>query len=185
MRVAVEGLIGCGKSTLLRRLAQRGHVREVVQEPLEQWSHMLPRFYSDPKRWGFPLQVQVLLATSSPEVPTHGCFERSPHSALNVFGRMVVKDETEAGILHDMFDRVGWKPDCVVFLRSSPQNCLKRIGERSRDGEHGVTLEYLQQLDSVYKQYLLASEVPVYEFDESVYIPSPDSVCERIEHLLS
>ena len=144
MRVAVEGLIGAGKSTLLSL------VDGSTQEAVGAWAPLLERFYADSARWGFALQMQVLLTQGN--MP-RGVSERSPHSALHVFARDTL-DGLEIGLLEAWTRRHGWVPDAVVFLRADPELCLARVRRRARKGEEGVTLEYLRRLQAKYEAYL-------------------------------
>ena len=57
--LCVEGNIGSGKSTLLEGLRKNGF--PVFPEPVEdEWKIPLQRFYSDPARWAFSFQIEVL-----------------------------------------------------------------------------------------------------------------------------
>lgn len=157
MRVALEGLIGAGKSTLLRQL-------NGSEEAVNEWGPLLKRFYENPERWAFALQMQVLLTQGE---MAEGLTERSPHSALHVFARGSLTAH-EWSLLEAWTERHGWVPDAVVFLRASPSVCLERIRSRAREGEEGITLEYLLELQRAYDDYLAACSeqgIPVHVVD--------------------
>lgn len=143
MRVALEGLIGAGKTTLLRKL---GGTVEAVNE----WGPLLTRFYEEPQRWAFALQMQVLLTQGE---MAEGLTERSPHSALHVFARQTLSTH-EWSLLEAWTHKHGWVPDVVVYLRATPSLCLQRIRERGREGEQNITLQYLIDLQAAYEDYL-------------------------------
>ena len=56
--VWVEGGIGAGKTTLAKILAQALGFR-ALYEPVNS-NPYLDRFYDDPKRWAFPMQMELL-----------------------------------------------------------------------------------------------------------------------------
>jgi deoxyadenosine/deoxycytidine kinase len=58
MYVAVEGIIGAGKSTLASFLAKKMDWR-MLAEPIDG-NPLLAKFYEDPKRWAFTMQIRML-----------------------------------------------------------------------------------------------------------------------------
>jgi len=149
MRVALEGLIGAGKSTLLSLVEKQGV--PTAQEAVDVWGTLLTRFYADPERWAFTLQMQILLTQG--QMAATGVAERSPHSALHVFAREKLDGE-EWRLLEQWTERQGWTPGAVVFLKADPDLCLRRVRLRERPGEESITLEYLEELDRKYADYL-------------------------------
>ena len=59
--ICIDANIGAGKSTLLKRLAARG--KKVIMEGVDNgaWGAFLPRFYKNPARWAFSLQMAIAL----------------------------------------------------------------------------------------------------------------------------
>lgn len=143
MKIAIEGNIGSGKTTqldLLKRLSV-----PVYKEPIHLWP--LEEFYDDPKRNAFLMQTSVL-ATFPDRGP--GIYERSTRASKSVFSNLTHPQELMTyGIL---YNRLGWDPDYWIFLESSPELCLKRIRGRNGRGDQAVTLEYLEKLDTKYKE---------------------------------
>ena len=45
-------------------------------------------------------------------------------------------------------------PDVFVYLKVSPEECFRRMNERSRSQEDGLPLEYLQHLDKNYEKMI-------------------------------
>ena len=56
--IAIEGNIGAGKTTLSTRLAEQFNAR-LILEQFEDNS-FLPKFYEDPERYAFPLELSFL-----------------------------------------------------------------------------------------------------------------------------
>jgi len=52
----IEGGIGAGKTTLTEKMAKALNLR-AIYEPVEG-NPYLARFYEEPKRWAFPMQIE-------------------------------------------------------------------------------------------------------------------------------
>lgn len=68
-------------------------------------------------------------------------------------------NEMEISIYDSWFDPVvsslpGLIPDGFIYLRASPDTCLKRMKLRKRAEEGGVTLEYLRDLHEKHESWL-------------------------------
>ena len=46
-------------------------------------------------------------------------------------------------------------PSGVVLYQQSPEKCLEQIQKRGRKGEHMITLEYLQEMESIQHEWLV------------------------------
>ncbi|KAG4065473.1 hypothetical protein HA402_002707 [Bradysia odoriphaga] len=132
--VSVEGNIGSGKSTFLD-YCSRNPTFEVLQEPIDKWSNvggvnLLDNFYKDPKAWGYPFQMEVLMSlfgqyTSEPVRPIR-MVERSLWSARHCFQRGMVAsgalDATTNALLDQFHDTVAshWRahPHAIGTLTS-------------------------------------------------------------------
>lgn len=149
--ISIDGSIGAGKSTVLKRLAVELDIQTFL-EPVEDWSRCLERFYEDPQRWGLCLNTKVLCSFA--RVPRHGIVlcERSPLSCAKVFAEIGIKDAVEIEVLNDLYGVVGWTPDLVVYIRTTPGSCIHRIKTRGRTEEANISQEYLFQLHKKYEK---------------------------------
>jgi deoxyadenosine/deoxycytidine kinase len=180
MRVlSLEGNIGSGKSTLLRALAQQG--LRVSQEPVDEWSApslpdgrgMLQAFYDDKKKNAFAFQMYVLdsrvrqvmdiLAAQASHPADAVVTERCLASDSGIFAAMLHR----SGNLSDV-ERVSYEsavatmrrltaeaePAAVVYLRTSPDVCARRVAARARDGESSVDVAYLSSLHEAHEAYV-------------------------------
>lgn len=150
MRIVIDGTIGSGKTTQLCLLESKGY--KVVKEPIDQWC--LDLFYKDPKRWGFMLQLQILMSFQSKGV----IWERCPMSSNYVFWKNLVNKklvtQTEDETYQKYYERFGWQPDLYIWLRCSPQTAYGRIKSRHQTGDKSITLDYLKELDRLYDNLL-------------------------------
>ena len=151
MQVSIEGLIGVGKTTVLQELVKRRY--SVAFENVDEWS-LLPKMYStrDPKISAlFEIQILCSLAAREPVDFT----ERSISSALGVFMPQLIHDQDHVALIRQVVALASnEQPDVFVYLEADPQLCLRRIGNRQRKGEEGISLQYLRDLHAAHLQWL-------------------------------
>ena len=167
--ISLEGNIGSGKSTLLAKMEY--YFREernivFLQEPVKEWetikdaegNTMLQKFYADQEKYSFSFQMMAyisrlaLLKKTAKENPGAIIItERSLFTDRYVFAKMLHDDkkieDVNYAIYLKWFDTFAedFKLDGVVYLKTDPEVCSERIHRRSRVGEEGIPLEYLQK----------------------------------------
>ena len=151
MFIVIDGNIGSGKSTVLDNISRD---YKVVKERISEWP--LEEFYKDPCKWAFPLQIKILQTMTKPTAP---CFhERCLQSSKYVFWKHLVETtqvtHIEDVIYQDLFKKYEWECDVYVYLRCSPEKCLKNISKRIQDGDSHISLEYLQSIHEKYEEYV-------------------------------
>ena len=149
MRIVIDGNIGSGKSTQIQLLDKIGF--RTRKEPIEKWP--LKQFYEDPFRWAFVLQMKIL---DSYCIPEEVCiYERCMQSSKDVFWKHLVHSNVvtsiEDHIYREWYNRVEWKPDVMIYLRSTPEKCFERIQTRHQTGDGKISLDYLQSIHSNYE----------------------------------
>lgn len=161
MIVSVEGLIGVGKSTFVKDLAEHlGY--EALMEPVSEHPY-LERFYEDPKRWAFAMQIDMM--TRRHEIHRYATWAvRSGKIKGAVIDRSIWGDSVFANLNHKLgniddhskatYDRLfetlttDIAPlDTVIHLDAPVATCMDRIARRSRDGECAVSEDYMHALD--------------------------------------
>lgn len=164
LNIIVDGNIGASKTTILSYIKLKTKL-STKEEPLDSFKKILIPFYEDQERWAFPLNMKILslflkgLCSDKTTV-----YERSCYSCFFVFvqnafvgGRMT---EAEYEIFYEFFLLPGlvWSPDIIIYIKTTPETCLKRIQGRGREGEEKIPLEYLQKLDSYYEKMITMIE---------------------------
>jgi deoxyadenosine kinase len=174
--IGIAGMIGAGKSTLATALAKHLDI-DVYYEPVAD-NEYLADFYTDTRRYSFPMQVYLL----------NRRFQQ--HQEIIWRGRSAVQDRTiyEDSIFAQMLARTDLmdardyktysqlfrhmsnfmcKPSVIVYLDVSPESSLERIKSRSRDVEGGIKLEYLRALHEGYRTFIteISRTVPVISVD--------------------
>jgi deoxyadenosine/deoxycytidine kinase len=167
--VALAGNIGAGKSTAARILA-RHYGFELFHEPVLE-NRFLKSYYKDMTRWSFTLQMEFLLK----RIEHHMLIER--HRGSCIQDRTLIEDpEVFAKYLHglghmtdheldlyfDFFKRFNAQvsqPDKVILLHTPDVNVLlRRISQRGREEESGITADFLKGLNGYYDSFATVAQ---------------------------
>ena len=158
--VAIEGVIGVGKTTLAKMLAERFHAK-LVNEEVEA-NPFLSKFYSDRRAYAFQTQIFFLLSRYKQQ---QGILQQ------DLFGQQIVSDylfakdkifaylnldQNEIALYENLWKLLEpgiVKPDLVVYLQAEIDLLSKRIKERGRPFEHGLSREYLAELSEAYNHF--------------------------------
>lgn len=187
--ICVEGLIGSGKSTLINDvitpiLTSKGWRVTVIREPVDKWTEILPRFYSDPKRWAYHFQTKAFHDRVRESIKRWSKYKDTTDIFIcerSVFSDTIfMKTLREQGNIDDMeWDHyvewwIMWEnvmpftPDMFVYLSPSINEVMKRVKIRNRDGEEGVSQEYQELLQQKHDDHFNDNYA---ELPEGRYIP--------------
>ena len=164
MHIAISGNIGSGKSTLTGMLA-RHYGWEARYEAVEG-NPYLEDYYKDIHRWSFNLEVYFLkerfrdlLAIAQAD---HTIIQdRTIYEGVCVFmennkdmGHLSDRDyETYMELFQQMTDLVKM-PDLMIYLRASVPHLVSNIQRRGRNYEQSIQLDYLENLNRRYDQFI-------------------------------
>ncbi|XP_055981468.1 deoxyguanosine kinase, mitochondrial isoform X3 [Sorex fumeus] len=147
--------------------------------------------YQEPARWSYTFQTFSFLSrlkTQMEPVPER-LFQAS--SAVQIFERSVYSDRYifakslfENGSLSDIEWHIyqDWHSFLLqqfasqlqlhgfIYLRATPQVCLKRLHQRARQEEKGIELAYLEQLHEQHEAWLVHKTTKLH-FDTLLNIP--------------
>jgi len=162
--VAIAGNIGVGKSTLTgllaRRLGWEPFYEAVADNPY------LADFYGDMTRYAFHSQIFFLSRRLRHhrrllDFPGSVVQDRSVYEDAEIFaralhrqGHIMERDYRTYRELYEVLVLFLPPPDLVVYLRASVPTLLKRISQRGREFERGITPEYLEQLNHFYTAWM-------------------------------
>lgn len=179
--LSVEGNIGAGKTTLIEAIEKlkldNTHIC-VLREPVHLWEGILDpesgetvlqKFYKDPKKYAFSFQVMAFqtrlqefrrILNENPECKILLC-ERSLEADANIFAKMLHDDGLIEPMLYQIYRMMyesaltEFKLDGVVFLNIEPMTCSERIIKRNRNGEEGISHEYLEKCHQYHTNWLV------------------------------
>jgi len=164
MHIAIGGNIGSGKTTLAELLAKHygwePHFENVDDNPY------LADFYADMQRWAFNLQIyfvksrfeQILKIKKANHtvIQDRTIYEDAYIFAPNLhdMGLISTRDyETYRGLFELMSSMVS-PPDLLIYLKASVPTLVKQIQKRGRKYEASIRLDYLQNLNERYDNWI-------------------------------
>ena len=159
----IEGNIGAGKSSLLKLIEKSIPNSIILGEPVTEWKNiggdnLLNCLYSEPERWCFTFEVCSMISkikklkNALKDDSTYIFMERSLYSdkAFHQVSYFLEKIDTkEMLILKDFYNNFKLEYPCpngIIYINTDVKTCLKRIKERGRKEEQGITEEYLKKL---------------------------------------
>lgn len=196
MHIAVAGNIGSGKSTLTRLLAKH-YGWEARFESVDH-NPYLEDYYHDIYRWSFNLEVYFLkerfrdlldIAKADHTIIQ----DRTIYEGVYVFmennkamGHLSDRDyETYMELFQQMMGVVKL-PDLMIYLRASVPHLVGNIQKRGRDYEQSIQLEYLQNLNERYDNFIYhkyPGKVMTVEKDDLDYQNNPKDLAQIIDRI--
>ena len=164
MHIAIAGNIGSGKSTLTQLLAKH-YGWEPRYEAVEH-NPYLEDYYRDIHRWSFNLEVYFLkerfrdlLAIAEAD---HTIIQdRTIYEGVYVFmqnnkamGNLSDRDYLTYMELFEQMMSMVRVPDLMIYLRASVPHLVGNIQKRGRDYEQTIQLDYLQNLNERYEDFI-------------------------------
>ena len=198
--VAIAGNVGVGKSMLTRLMSERlgwQPFYEAVDD-----NPYLADFYQDMRRWGFHSQIYFLSRRlryhrQLLDHPNSVTQDRSVYEDAEVFarnlhtqGNMSDRDYRGYRELYEVLVSFLPPPDLVIYLRASVPTLLDRIRQRGRDFELDIAPEYLEQLNTLYEQWIAdfslcpVLSVPADDLDFVSHSTHLDLILEKVKHRL-
>ena len=160
--LAIEGNIGSGKTTLAQKIAQDFATNVVLERFAD--NPFLPKFYKEPQRYAFPLEMSFLADRYSQL--------NEDLNQLNLFSEFVVADyyiykslifaqvtleHEEAQLYRTIFEvmyKETAKPDVYVYLYQNTPNLLLNIQKRGRSYETSIPADYLDKINQSYSEFI-------------------------------
>ena len=164
MHIAVAGNIGSGKSTLTGLLAK--HYGWEARFEAVDHNPYLEDYYRDIYRWSFNLEVfflkerfrDLLDIAQADHTVIH---DRTIYEGVYVFmannkamGHLSDRDYETYMELFDQMMSVVKLPDLMIYLRASVPHLVGNIQKRGREYEQAIQLEYLQNLNERYDDFI-------------------------------
>jgi deoxyadenosine/deoxycytidine kinase len=184
----VDGNIGAGKSSVLDELGRRGY--PIFKEELDNWGWCLDKFYVDPYRWAFTLQMAIFQSMTRQyrSMLKHSenviLVERSPASGM-LFSvnshRHGLMNDDELKLIENFHEMFGWTPFATFKLNTDVDTCFERIKFRGRECEKRIDINYLKWLDSDYSKQ--TSMIPI-ETKNLTIVEISDQIERKIKRFI-
>jgi deoxyadenosine/deoxycytidine kinase len=156
--VVIEGNIGAGKTTLATRISEEFNAQLILEHFAD--NPFLPKFYSDPEKYSFPLELSFLASRYKQlkeELVPQDLFKTFTIADYYFMKSLVFASSTLNGDEFNLFRQIFFiiygtlpKPDIFVYLHLTTDRLLQNIEKRGRNYEKSITQEYLQKIQDSY-----------------------------------
>jgi deoxyguanosine kinase len=156
--VVIEGNIGAGKTTLAGKIAEQFNAQLILEHFAD--NPFLPKFYSDPEKYSFPLELSFLASRYKQlkdELVPQDLFKSFSIADYYFMKSLVFAASTLTGDEFSLYRQIFYiiygslpKPDIYVYLHLSPERLLQNIERRGRNYEKSITKEYLEKIQNSY-----------------------------------
>ncbi len=159
--IVIEGSIGVGKTSLATRIAKDYNAKLVLEQFAE--NPFLPKFYKDPDRFSFPLELSFLAdryqqlkkEMINPDLFFSFIIADYYFMKSLIFAGRTLEDD-EYNLYRQLFLIIYEsipKPDLYVYLQVDTNRLLENIKRRGRDYEQNITAEYLNRIQKGYFEF--------------------------------
>ncbi len=162
--IAIEGTIGAGKTTLATRISNDFNGKLVLEEFEGDKNPFLPKFYKEPEKYSFQLEM-TFLALRYQQL-------KDKLGALDLFHDFIISDyyvakslifsrnnlqEDEYQLFSRFFNIIFSdmpKPELLVYLYCDVDRLQANIHKRGRSYEQEISDEYLVDIQQGYLNFL-------------------------------
>ncbi len=158
--LVIEGNIGSGKTSLSQKLAADWEANLVLEEFAD--NPFLPKFYEQPDRYAFPLELSFLSERFSqlkkewqPDLFQPKIVSDYFIAKCNIFASNNLQED-EKKLFNKMYELVAQQmpiPDLIVYLYVQTERLQQNIKKRGREYEQNISDEYLNNIQSQYIQH--------------------------------
>ena len=156
--ILVAGNIGAGKTSLATLLAEETGSRLVLES--FQDNPFLAKFYEDPGRYAFQLELsflseryhQIKTELGHPDLFGQSVISDYFLAKSFIFSKYNLKDD-EMKLFEKLFSIINFqapKPDLYVYLHLPVERLLENIRQRGRAYEKHIQYEYLKEVQEGY-----------------------------------
>jgi len=160
--ISIEGNIGAGKTSLATRIAKQFNAK-LILEQFEDNS-FLPKFYKDPDRYAFPLELSFLAERFhqlKKQLTVQDLFKSFTITDYFINKSLIFAQKTlqsdEFGLYKNVFQIINSalpKPDLLVFLYLDIEKLKENILKRGRSYEKEIKNSYLEKIQEGYLNYI-------------------------------
>ena len=162
--IAIEGTIGAGKTTLATRIAKDFNGKLVLEEFEGDKNPFLPKFYKEPEKYSFQLEM-TFLALRFQQL-------KDKLGVLDLFHDFIISDyyvakslifsrnnlqEDEYQLFSRFFNIIFSdmpKPELLVYLYSDVERLQHNIRKRGRSYEQEISDDYLADIQRGYLDFI-------------------------------
>ena len=191
----VEGNIGAGKTTLAKKLSEDYNARLILEQFAE--NPFLPKFYDDPDKHAFPLELSFLAERYQQlktELGNPDLFRPNIVSDYFFLKSLIFAQANlgtdEFGLYSKLFHIINDslpKPDLFVYLYHDIERLQKNIKKRGRSYEQKIPDAYLIKIQTAYFEFIKQlDDLRILIVDvNNVDFANNEAHYERLHHLIN
>lgn len=156
--ITIEGNIGAGKTTLAKIISEEFDAKLILEQFAD--NPFLPKFYKNPDRYSFPLELSFLAARYKQlhtEISNADLFKSFTiadyyFAKSLIFAKYTLPND-EYNLYRQIFDIIYQQlpsPDVYFYLHVNVDCLLSNIKKRGRDYEQDITALYLKGIQESY-----------------------------------
>ena len=190
MHIGIAGNIGCGKTTLTRMLSQ--HYGWTPKYESVTYNPYLEDYYKDIERWSYNLETYFLaqrfqdlleIAKSDDVIIQDRTILEGVHIFVannKAMGNLSDRDFDTYMQLFNLMMSMVREPDLLIYLKSSVPHLVSQIQKRGRDYEKSISIEYLNNLNERYDDWIAQypGKVLVIEADDMDFENRPEDFAQ-------
>ena len=162
--IAIEGTIGAGKTTLATRISNDFNGKLVLEEFEGDKNPFLPKFYKEPEKYSFQLEMTFLALRYQQLKDKLGALDLFHDFIISdyyvakslIFSRNNLQDDEYqlfARFFNIIFSDMP-KPELLVYLYCDVERLQANIHKRGRSYEQEISDEYLANIQEGYLNFL-------------------------------
>lgn len=162
--IAIEGTIGAGKTSLATRIANDFNGKLVLEEFEADKNPFLPKFYKEPDKYSFPLEMNFLALRYQQLKDKLGALDLFHDFIIAdyyvakslIFSRNNLQDDEYqlfARFFNIIFSDIP-KPELLVYLYSDVPRLQQNIRKRGRSYEQEISDSYLEDIQQGYFDFI-------------------------------
>jgi deoxyadenosine/deoxycytidine kinase len=174
--LVIEGNIGAGKTTLATMLSADLNSKLILEGFSD--NPFLPKFYSDPAKYSFPLELSFLAERYSQlknDLASRDLFHELTIMDYYFMKSLIFARNTlapdEYNLYRKFFDIIYErlpKPDLYVYLHMPENRLIENIRQRGREYEQSIDISYLKTIREGYFSFFSQqTDFPVLIIDTS------------------
>ena len=156
--IVIEGNIGAGKTTLASMIAREYNAKLILERFAD--NPFLPKFYDDPSRYSFPLELSFLAdryRQLKEELEYPDLFSSFTVADYYFSKSLIFAASTLSGDEYNLYRQIFYvvysslpRPDIFVYLHLDTGRLLRNIKNRGRPYERTITEKYLKSIQDSY-----------------------------------
>lgn len=160
--IAIEGNIGAGKTSLASQMAADFNAKLILERFMQ--NPFLPKFYEEPHRYAFPLEMSFLADRYQQLVEDITQFDLFKDCAIAdydvfksmIFAKITLTEEEYTlykKLFHLMHKELP-RPDLYIYLYQDTDRLLENIQKRGRKFEKNIEGDYLKKINEGYLDFI-------------------------------